>query len=182
MLMARFTILVAPNPILRKKAEPVALVDNAIKKLLKDMEETMQAEDGIGLAAPQIGISKRLIVMNVPANISVSGELIDGIDPEPSSFFFVNPEIIKKSEDLATCQEGCLSVPKQYVDIVRHASVVVRYLDEEGTPQEREFKNLQAACVQHEIDHLNGKLFVDYLSALKRDMLIRKANRVAIRN
>lgn len=177
MLMTRFTVLIAPNPILRKKAEPVALVDDSIKKLLKDMEETMNAEDGIGLAAPQIGISKRLIVMNVPANVSVAGEMIDNLESEPSLFFLVNPEIVSKSDDFATCQEGCLSVPKQYADVVRYASVVVRYRDENGKLSEREFKNLQSACIQHEIDHLDGKLFVDYLSTLKRDMLIRKANR-----
>ena len=164
---------------LRKKAEPVALVDGSIKKLLKDMEATMHAEDGIGLAAPQIGVSKQLIVMNVPANISVSGELIEDLDPGPSLFFLINPEIISKSDDFATCQEGCLSVPKQYADVIRPSSVVVRYLNEDGKSIEREFKNLQSACVQHEIDHLNGKLFVDYLSTLKRDMLIRKANKVA---
>ena len=176
--MTILTILVAPNPLLRKKAEPVALVDASIKKLLKNMEETMYAEDGIGLAAPQIGVSKRILIVNVPANVGVDGDLIEGIKPDPDLFFMINPEIVSTSDDFATCQEGCLSVPKQYASVTRHASVVVRYLNEEGETLEREFKNLQAACVQHEMDHLDGKLFVDYLSTLKRDMLIRKANRL----
>lgn len=179
--MAVLTILIAPNPILRKKAEPVATGDDSIKKLLKDMEETMYAEDGIGLAAPQVGVSKQVLVMNVSANLSVEGELIEGLEPTPDLFFMINPEIISKSEATSICQEGCLSVPKQYAEITRPAVVVVRYVNEVGEIVEREFKHLQAACVQHEMDHLDGRLFVDYLSTMKRDMLIRKAQRVVQR-
>jgi len=181
MLMTILTILVAPNPLLRKKAEPVALADASIKKLLKDMEETMYAEEGIGLAAPQVGVSKRVLIVNVPANVGVNGDLIEGIEPEPDLFFMINPEIVSASDDFATCQEGCLSVPKQYAPVMRPARVIVRYINEAGKTLEHEFKNLQSACVQHEIDHLDGKLFVDYLSTLKRDMLIRKANRFSQR-
>ncbi len=176
--MTILTILIAPNPILRKKAQPVAMIDESIKKLLKDMEETMHAENGIGLAAPQIGVSKQVLVMNVPANVDVDGELIEGLSAGPDLFFMINPEIINKSDEFATCQEGCLSVPKQYAEITRPATVWVRYIDENGEILEHEFNYLQSACVQHEIDHLNGKLFVDYLSTMKRDMLIRKAQKV----
>ncbi len=176
--MAVLTILIAPNPILRKKAKPVAVVDNAITQLIKDMEDTMHAEDGIGLAAPQIGVSKQVLVMNLAANVGVDGDLIEGLEPTPHLFFMINPEIIAKSEVTAICQEGCLSVPMQYAEVTRPATVVVRYINESGEILVHEFKHLQAACVQHEMDHLNGRLFVDYLSTVKRDMLIRKAQKV----
>lgn len=179
--MAVLPILIAPNPTLRKKAKPVAAVDSAIKKLLRDMEETMHAEDGIGLAAPQVGVSKQVFVMNLAANIGVDGALIEGLEPTPDLFFMINPEIIDKSEDASTCQEGCLSVPLQYAEITRPATVTVRYMNESGEILVHEFKHLQAACVQHEMDHLNGRLFVDYLSTVKRDILIRKAQKVVQR-
>ncbi len=176
--MAILPILVTPNPILRKKAAFVPAVDDSIKELLKDMLETMDAEDGIGLAAPQIGVSKQVLIMNVPANMTVDGEEIEGIKPTPDFYQMVNPEIVWASEELATCQEGCLSVPGQYASVIRPAKVRVRYLNEKGQSCETEFAYLQAACVQHEMDHLDGKLFVDYLSSMKRDMLLRKAQRV----
>lgn len=176
--MAILPILVTPNPILRKKAAFVPLVDDAIKQLLKNMIETMDAEDGIGLAAPQVGVSKQVLIMNVPANMTVNGQEIEGIDPSPEFYQMINPEIIWASETLASCEEGCLSVPGQYAAVLRPEKVRVRYLNENGVPCETEFLHLQAACVQHEMDHLAGKLFVDYLSAIKRDMLLRKAQRV----
>lgn len=180
--MAILSILVAPNPLLRRKASPVLGVDSHVQKLLKDLEETMIAEDGIGLAAPQVGISKRVLVMNVPANIGVHGqeiESIEGIESNSGVYRIINPEIIWASEKLATCQEGCLSIPGQFAPVMRPESIRVRYLDENGHQCETLFSHLQAACVQHEIDHLDGKLFVDYLSTLKRDMLIRKAQKVS---
>ncbi len=176
--MTVLPILVAPNPILRRKASFVPAVDSHIQKLLKDLEETMIAEDGIGLAAPQVGVSKRVLVMDVPANVTVDGEELDGVDPNPNFYRMVNPEIIWASEKLATCKEGCLSVPGQYAPVIRPDMVRVRYLNEGGVSCETDFSHLQAACVQHEMDHLDGKLFVDYLSSIKRDMLIRKAQRV----
>ena len=176
--MAILPILVTPNPILRKKAEFVPAVDNTIKKLLKDMIETMEAEDGIGLAAPQVGVSKQVLIMNVPANMTANGEEIEGIEPTPDFFQMINPEITWASEQLASCEEGCLSVPKQYATVLRPEKVRVRYLNKNGEICETEFAYLQAACIQHEMDHLAGKLFVDYLSAMKRDMLLRKAQRV----
>jgi len=177
-MMTVLPILVAPNPILRRKASLVPVVDSHIQKLLKDLQETMIAEDGIGLAAPQVGISKRVFVMDVPANVTVEGEEIEGADPSPNMYQIVNPEIIWASEKLATCREGCLSVPGQYAPVLRPEKIRVRYLNEKGEMCETEFSHLQAACVQHEMDHLDGKLFVDYLSAIKRDMLIRKAQKV----
>ncbi len=176
--MAILPILVTPNPILRRKAELVPVVDRYIQKLLKDMEETMIAEDGIGLAAPQIGVSVRVLIMNVPANMTVDGEEIEGIDPAPDFYQMVNPEILWASEKLATCQEGCLSVPGQYASVIRPERVRVRYLNENNEVRETDFAYLQAACVQHEMDHLDGRLFVDYLSSMKREMLLRKAQRV----
>lgn len=176
--MTALSILVAPNPLLRKKASPVLEVDTYVKKLLKDLEETMIAEDGIGLAAPQVGISKRILVMNVPANIDVDGAEIEGVDPKPELYHIVNPEIIWASDKLTSCKEGCLSVPGQFASIFRPEEVHVRYLDKEGNQCVTVFSYLQAACIQHEIDHLNGKLFVDYLSSIKRDMLIRKAQKI----
>lgn len=176
--MTVLSILVAPNPILRRKAAVVSAVDGGIQKLLKDLEETMIVEDGIGLAAPQVGVSKRVLVMDVPANMTVEGEELVGIDPNPNFYRMVNPEIIWASEKLVTCREGCLSVPGQFAPVIRPDIVRVRYLNEKGISCETDFSHLQAVCVQHEIDHLDGKLFVDYLSSIKRDMLIRKAQRV----
>lgn len=176
--MAILPILVAPNPILRKKAEVVPVVDHDIKKLLKNMIETMNAEDGIGLAAPQVGVSKQVLIMNVPANMTVNGEEIEDIEPTPDFYQMINPEIIWASKELASCEEGCLSVPGQYASVLRPEKVRVRYLNQHGEICETDFSYLQAACVQHEMDHLAGRLFVDYLSAIKRDMLLRKAQRV----
>ena len=179
--MTVLPILIAPHPILRKKAEPVVVIDDTIRRLLQDMEDTMYAEDGIGLAAPQVGVSKQILVMNIPSNLGVDSETIEGIESISNLFFMINPEIICKSEETSTCQEGCLSVPKQFAEITRPAEITVRYMNEVGEIMVHEFKNLQATCVQHEMDHLNGRLFVDYLSNIKRDMLIRKAQKVAQR-
>jgi len=177
-MMTVLPILVAPNPLLRKKALPVQEVDSQIQRLLEDLEETMIPEDGIGLAATQVGIPKRILVMNVPANVTVNGEQIEGMNSNPDLYHIINPEIVWASDTLVACNEGCLSVPGQYAPVIRPDSVRVRYLNKAGKFCETTFLNLQAACVQHEIDHLDGKLFIDYLSALKRDMLIRKAQKV----
>jgi peptide deformylase len=141
----------------------------------------MEVEDGIGLAAPQVGVLKRIIVMNVPLNISAHGEIIDNLDPEPALFKIINPEITWKSDNKVTSKEGCLSVPNQYADVVRAAEIKIKYLDENGNICENHFQNLQAVCIQHEIDHLNGKLFVDYLSSLKRSLLVGKGKKFAER-
>lgn len=179
--MAKLTVLVAPNKILQKVSVPVEQVDNQIKSLLNDMIETMEVEDGIGLAAPQIGVSKRILVMNVPNNVSAHGETIENCHPEPCVFKIVNPEIVWKSDATVISREGCLSVPNQYAEVTRASEIKIKYLDENGKNCETHFYNLQAVCVQHEIDHLDGKLFVDYLSSLKKSFLIGKGKKFAER-
>lgn len=179
--MAKLNVLVAPNKVLQQLSLPVMEVDAKIKQLLDDMLETMDIEDGIGLAAPQVGILKRVIVMNVPRNISAHGEIIEELDKNPSVFKIINPEIIWKSSEKVTSREGCLSVPNQHAEITRAAEIKLKYLDENGKSCETHFYNLQAICIQHEIDHLDGKLFVDYLSSLKRSLLVGKGKKFAER-
>ncbi|RCK28341.1 peptide deformylase [Thalassospira profundimaris] len=165
--MALREILIVPDPRLKKECEPVTEVNDEIRDLLDDMLETMYAAPGIGLAAPQIGVMKRVVVMDVSD---------DKDKPEPMKL--INPEIIWESEDLSVYQEGCLSIPEQYADVERPAEVGVRYLDENGKEHEIEADGLLATCIQHEIDHLDGVLFTDYLSALKRNMMIKKVQKL----
>ena len=160
------SILIHPDPRLRKPCEPVADITPDIVALADDMLETMYDAPGVGLAAPQIGVTKRLIVMDC---------IKDG-PPEPMALF--NPEVIWSSEDLSTYEEGCLSIPEQYAEVKRPAEVIVRWMDLDGAQQERQFAGLWATCVQHEIDHLNGKLFIDYLGPLKRQMITRKMEKL----
>jgi peptide deformylase len=156
-------ILVPPAPILRAKARPVGPADNdAVRALIPRMLATMYAAPGIGLAAPQVGVGLRLAVVDLMA------------DDKPEPRHLVNPEVVRVSEDWMTREEGCLSLPGQYADVSRPARVLVRYLDLEGSRQEIEADGLLAACLQHEIDHLDGVLFVDHLSALKRNMILRR--------
>jgi len=166
--MAIKPIVLLPDPVLRAKAAPVAAVDADIKALMDDMLETMYDAPGIGLAAPQIGISKRVIVMDCSD---------DENQPEPIKM--ANPEIIAASEDTSTMEEGCLSIPDHRGEVTRPSAITVQYLDEHGQAQERDCDGLLAVCIQHEIDHLNGVLFIDYLSRLKRDMIIRKMTKDA---
>ncbi|SKA04279.1 peptide deformylase [Enhydrobacter aerosaccus] len=161
--MALLTILTAPDPRLKKKSLPVAAVDDDVRQLMDDMLETMYAAPGIGLAAPQVGVLKRVIVLD-----------IDREDTKTGPLFMANPEIVEASEEDATYEEGCLSLPEHYADVVRPAQVTVRYLDRDGQKQELACEGLLATCVQHEIDHLDGILFVDHISALKRNMILRK--------
>ncbi|MDP2700324.1 peptide deformylase [Thalassospira sp.] len=165
--MALRDILIIPDPRLKQECEPVAVVDDGVRALLDDMLETMYAAPGIGLAAPQIGVMQRAIVIDVAD---------DKEKPQPLKM--INPEIIWESEDVATYQEGCLSIPDQYADIERPVEVGVRYLDENGKEQEIEADGLLATCLQHEIDHLDGILFTDYLSALKRNMILKKVQKL----
>jgi peptide deformylase len=160
--MALLEILQAPHPVLKAKANPVARVDAALRRLAADMFETMYKAPGIGLAAPQVGISERLVVLDVA----------DGEERRP--MVLVNPEIVWRSGDRATAEEGCLSLPGQFADVTRPQAVKVRFLDEHGAAQELDTDGLLARCVQHELDHLNGILFVDHLTALKRNMIMRK--------
>ncbi|MHC8491175.1 peptide deformylase [Thalassospira sp. SM2505] len=165
--MALREILIVPDPRLKKECEPVTDVNDEIRTLLDDMLETMYAAPGIGLAAPQIGVMKRVVVMDVSD---------DKDKPEPMKL--INPEIIWESEDTSVYQEGCLSIPEQYADVERPAEVGVRYLDENGKEHEIEAEGLLATCIQHEIDHLDGVLFTDYLSALKRNMILKKVQKL----
>jgi len=161
--MALKTILTAPDPRLKKKSLPVPAVDADVRQLMDDMLETMYAAPGIGLAAPQVGELRRVIVLD-----------IDREDTKTGPLFMANPEIIEASDEDATYEEGCLSLPDHYSDVARPAKVTVRYLDRDGARQELACEGLLSTCVQHEIDHLDGILFVDHISALKRNMILRK--------
>ena len=161
--MAIRHILTIPDSILRKQAKPVERVDDDLRKLIDDMLLTMYEAPGIGLAAPQIGISRRLIVMD-PAK-----------EEAPSTpLMMVNPDILERSDELRLHEEGCLSIPDFTAEIERPAKTRVSYIDREGRQQEMELEGIWSTLVQHEIDHLNGVLFIDYLSRLKRDMVVRK--------
>ena len=161
--MAIRPILTAPDPILKQVSKPVEAVDDALRALMDDMLETMYGAPGIGLAAIQVGVAKRVIVMDVSSD-----------EEEADPRYFVNPEILQRAEELALYQEGCLSVPEHYADVERPAEVTVKYLDYDGNEQELEAEGLLATCIQHEIDHLNGILFIDHLSGVKRNMIVRK--------
>ena len=160
--MALLEILQAPHPVLKTKAKPVTRVDEALRRLAADMFETMYKAPGIGLAAPQVGVSERLIVLDVA----------DGEERRP--MMLVNPEIVWRSGERTTAEEGCLSLPGQFADVTRPAQVKVSYLSDNGEECQLEADGLLARCVQHEIDHLDGILFVDHLTALKRNMIMRK--------
>jgi len=165
--MAIREIIIAPDPVLRKKAARVEAVDDRVRALMDDMLETMYEAPGIGLAAPQIGILERVIVVDVSAK-----------DEERSPLRLANPEVVWTSDETFTYEEGCLSLPEHYAEVKRPAEAKIRYLDETGAAQELHAKELLATCIQHEIDHLNGILFVDYLSALKRNMILRKLTKM----
>ena len=161
--MALLPIITAPDPRLKTVATPVDAVDADIRRLMDDMLETMYAAPGVGLAAPQVGVSKRVIV----ADVARSGE-----PPQPMRM--ANPEIIEASADRAVFEEGCLSLPEHFAEVKRPERVRVRYLDYENEIRETDMDGFLATCIQHEIDHLEGKLFVDYLSALKRQRIRTK--------
>lgn len=160
--MALLPILVAPDPRLKTKAKPVEKVDAEIVQLMEDMLETMYAAPGIGLAAPQVGVSKRVIVMDVAP------------EGEKAPLRMANPEILWSSNEQREYEEGCLSLPQQFDTVSRPDQVKVRYIDHQNEIREIEADGLLATCIQHEIDHLDGKLFVDHLSSLKRNMVLRK--------
>jgi len=157
-------ILLHPDPRLKKAAAPVADLSDELRVLGDDMLTTMYDAPGIGLAAPQVGVLSRVIVLDC---VKEEGEA-----PRPLLMF--NPEIVASSDDLNTYEEGCLSIPEQFADVTRPAEVEVRWLDRDGKEQREAFDGLWATCVQHEIDHLNGKLFIDYLKPLRRQMITRK--------
>ena len=164
--MAVKTILTEPNNILRQVSKPVERVGNEEKQLMRDMLETMYDANGIGLAAIQIGVPKRIIVMDISRD-----------DEEKSPMYFVNPIIKKKDNSRATYEEGCLSVPNQFAEIDRPSKCEVEYLDFNGEKKILKAEGLFATCIQHEMDHLEGILFIDYLSKLKKSMIIKKLSK-----
>ncbi len=161
--MALLTILVAPDPRLKATAQKVEKVDDGVRRLMDDMLETMYAAPGIGLAAPQVGVAKSVIVLDAARK---------GEPAQP--MFLANPEILFASEELHTYEEGCLSVPEHYADVTRPKRVRVRYLDRDNEIREIEDDGLLSTVIQHEMDHLKGVLFIDHLSMLKRSMILRK--------
>ena len=161
--MSQRKIVIEPDPILRKKSEILEKVDDELRGLLDDMLETMYSAPGIGLAAVQVGILKRAIVIDVSKD-----------KEKKNPFFLINPEIISKSKNTSTYEEGCLSLPGYFAEIERPAECQVKYIDYFGKKKEIKATGLLSTCIQHEIDHLNGVLFIDYLSKLKRDMIVKK--------
>ncbi|AVO36821.1 peptide deformylase [Pukyongiella litopenaei] len=157
-------ILIHPDPRLKKLCAPVADLSDELRILADDMLETMYDAPGIGLAAPQVGVLQRLIVLDCVKE--------DGAAPRPLVMF--NPEVVSRSEALNTYEEGCLSIPDQYAEVTRPAEVEVAWIDRDGKARQQGFDGLWATCVQHEIDHLDGKLFIDYLKPLKRQLITRK--------
>jgi peptide deformylase len=161
--MSKLDILIAPDPRLKQIAAPVGSVDDGIRRLMDDMLETMYAAPGVGLAAPQVGRLVRVIVVDVAEK-----------DEPPQPFRMANPEIVHASETPRIMNEGCLSLPDYYADVERPDTVTVKYLDETGMPRTLEAEGMLATCVQHEIEHLDGVLFVDHLSLVKRNIILRK--------
>ena len=166
--MALREILTVPNPVLKQVSTPVERVDDDLRRLMDDMLETMYAAPGIGLAAIQVGVPRQVIVMDLARQ-----------DDPPEPRFFVNPEILWASDETAFYEEGCLSVPEIYDEVARAAQVRLRYLDYNGQEVVEEAEGLFAVCIQHEMDHLKGVLFIDHLSRLKRDRAVARVRKLA---
>ncbi len=154
-------IVQVPDPILKQKALPIDVVDDEIRQILKDMTELMYRSNGVGLAGNQVGLLKRLVVIDIS-------------EEKNNPICLCNPEFIEKSEEMISFNEGCLSIPRQYADVIRHQRVVVRYIDENNQVQTIEAEDFLAVALQHEIDHLDGILFIDHLSKFKRNYLLKK--------
>jgi peptide deformylase len=161
--MAILPIITAPDPRLKVKAARVTKVDDGVRRLIQDMLDTMYAAPGIGLAAPQVGVARRILVVDCAR---------DGAARQPHKL--INPELIWQSDDSVTVSEGCLSLPEHYADVARPNAIKLRYQDEQGEMRVLEASGLLATCIQHEMDHLEGVLFVDHISALKRGIILRK--------
>ncbi|RYH11782.1 peptide deformylase [Tropicimonas sp. IMCC6043] len=162
------SILIHPDPRLKKVCDPVPDITDELRRLADDMLETMYDAPGIGLAAPQVGVTQRLIVLDC---------VRDG-EGEPRPIVMFNPEIVAASEEKNTYEEGCLSIPENFAEIERPAEVTARWIDRDGAEQQEDFAGLWATCVQHEIDHLDGVLFIDYLTPLKRQLITRKMQKL----
>jgi peptide deformylase len=167
--MAKLAIIKLPDPILRKVSAPVEHIDEQVRKLAGDMLDTMYAAPGVGLAAVQVGVPRRVIVLDTAK----------GDDEPPRPLVMINPQIVALGKDMREHEEGCLSIPDVRIDIERPSSVTVQFLDREGEPQELVAKGLLATAIQHEIDHLNGRLIIDFLSRLKRDIIVRRFKKLA---
>jgi peptide deformylase len=166
--MAVRDILILPDKRLRQKSEPVKTVDKSLRALIGDMFETMYAAPGIGLAAIQIGVARRVVTLDLAKK-----------DEPRQPLVFINPEVTWSSDEKATYEEGCLSIPEYYEEVTRPKAVKVKFLDLDLKPQEMEAEGLLATCLQHEIDHINGVLFIDHISKLKRDMVMKKFKKAA---
>ena len=166
--MAVLPIIILPDPVLRQVSKPVERVDNGVRRLVADMFATMYDAPGVGLAAIQVAVPRRVLVLDVA-----------GKDDPPAPIAMINPQILTRGNELRLHEEGCLSIPDTHVDIERPATVRVRFLDEQGVMQERDADGLLATAIQHEIDHLDGRLIIDFLSKLRRDMVIRKFRKQA---
>ena len=164
--MAKLDIITLPDRKLRLKSAPVERVDSDLRRFMDSMLATMYAAPGIGLAAVQVGEPRRVVTIDVARREDETAE--------PDPLFLVNPEILWSSDERVTAEEGCLSIPEYFAEVERAAKVRVAYLDRDGKPREIEANGILSVCLQHEIDHLDGKLFIDYLSKLKRDMVIKK--------
>ncbi|MGI9425333.1 MAG: peptide deformylase [Hyphomicrobiaceae bacterium] len=167
--MSRLDIITLPDPCLRQKSAAVERVDDELRQLFDDMLETMYEAPGIGLAGVQVAVPKRVLVLDIT----------DGESEERNPICMANPEIVAQGNEKRVYEEGCLSIPDIRVEIERPSSVTVRYIDRDGTQRELSAEGLLATAVQHEIDHLDGKLIIDYMSSLKRDMVIRKFKKLA---
>lgn len=168
--MSKLEIITVPDPVLKTKAEPVQSIDADIQRQMDDMLETMYDAPGIGLAANQVNKLNRILVMDVDYRATE--------ESEKNPLMMANPEIIWKSEEISVMEEGCLSIPGQFGEVERPAEVRVKYIDYDGKEQELLADGLLSHCVQHEIDHLDGVLFIDYFSRLKRDMMVRKVQKL----
>lgn len=166
--MATLPIITLPDPLLRKPSAPIERVDDELRRLADDMLATMYAAPGVGLAAVQVGIPRRLIVLDTAKD-----------DADPAPLVMINPEIVTLGTEMRLHEEGCLSIPDVRVDIERPSTLKVRFLDRDGKPRELAADGLLATAIQHEIDHLNGKLIIDFLSRLKRDIIVRKFKKQA---
>jgi peptide deformylase len=166
--MSKRPILIHPDPRLKKVSAPVPDLSDDLRRLADDMLETMYDAPGIGLAAPQVGINTRLIVL----------DCVKGDKDTPRPLIMFNPEIVASSDERSTYEEGCLSIPEQYGEVTRPAEVTVRWIDRNGHEQQEDFADLWATCVQHEVDHLDGKLFIDYLTPLRRQLITRRMQKL----
>ena len=173
--MAVLSIVEVPDPRLRLVSQPVGEVDDDLRAFIGDLTETMYAAHGIGLAAIQVGVARRVLVIDLQEEKDADDK------PIRAPAAYINPEILSVSDELSTYNEGCLSIPEQYAEVARPARCRVRWLDEQGATREEELDGLLATCMQHEIDHLNGVLFVDHISRLKRDMVMKKLAKMRTR-